>query len=80
MVTLELGVHWRIKFRTSFVISRKWILLLKVSVREYRLRVDVSRAARKWTQYYTALEELLSEFEILRAVSRASRVMNNKKK
>ena len=27
------------------------------------LRVDVSRPTRKWTQYYTALGELLLEFE-----------------
>ncbi|KAK1124414.1 hypothetical protein K0M31_006774 [Melipona bicolor] len=32
------------------------------------LRVDVSRPARKWTQYYTALGELLSEFEVLRVL------------
>ncbi|KOX68127.1 hypothetical protein WN51_08035 [Melipona quadrifasciata] len=37
-------------------------------------KVDVSRPLHKWTQYYTALGELLSEFEVLRVLSREQKL------
>ena len=56
--------------------------VLRVTVREHRSTVWESTCRDKWTQYYTALGELLREFETVsksREYSRASRIMNNRK-